>query len=312
MKIIYMGTPDFAVGPLMRLHEEGYEIAAVFTAPDKPRGRSKKLCPCEVKEAAVSLGLPVEQPESLKSPEVSERIKSCSPDAIVVAAYGMIIPESILNLPEYGCLNIHASLLPAYRGAAPIQWAVLNGEKKSGVTIMRMDKGLDTGDILAQREVVLAEDETSESLFGKLAECGAGLLIETLKKLESGTVIPVPQPQESTTAYARMIRKQDGQIDWNRSAAELDCFVRGMNSWPCAFTRMKGKTVKIWRAVPAEESSALPPGSLVRADRESLLVQTGDGCLSVLELQAEGKKRMGFEEFLRGAGWTCGMRFGEE
>ena len=258
------------------------------------------------------MGLQVFQPERLKDPDVFDTLKNLCPDAIIVAAYGHIIPENILELPKYGCINIHASLLPAYRGAAPIQWAVLNGEKKSGVTIMLMNKGLDTGDILAQQEVPLSEDETSESLFEKLAVYGAELLPKTLKQLEEGTITPVPQPAESTTPYARMIKKQDGQIDWTKSAAVLSCFVRGMNSWPCAYDRMKGKTIRIWKAVPVEcDPVKDTPGTIVKADKNGLFVQTGDGLLSILELQAEGKKRMEYAEFLRGAGWKNGDSFGE-
>lgn len=310
MKIVYMGTPDFAVRPLKSLVESGYEVCAVFTSPDRPRGRSGRLCCCEVKEAAVSMGLPVIQPEKLKSPEVLEKLEELAPDVIVVAAYGYIIPDSILTLPKYGCINIHASLLPAYRGAAPVQWAVLNGEKVSGVTIMRVDTGLDTGDIIARQEVVLSDDETSESLFEKLSECGAHLLTDTLKKIEDGTAVFTPQPRESTTAYARMIKKQDGRIDWTRTACELSCFVRGMNPWPCAYDVMNGKNIRIWKAVPAAESTDKAPGTVVKADRDGLYVQTGEGCLSVLELQAEGKKRMGYDEFLRGSGWKRGISFG--
>ena len=306
-----MGTPDFAVKPLKALFNEGHDIKAVYTAQDKPRGRSGKLSACEVKEAAIELGLKVIQPDSMKTDEVYKELEELAPDVIVVAAFGRIVPKRILDLPKYGCVNVHASLLPAYRGAAPIQWAVLNGEEKSGVTIMLMGEGLDTGDILAQREVMLSEDETSESLFEKLSECGAGLLTDTLVKMEKGMVTPVPQPAESTTEYARMIVKQDGKIDWTRSAAELECFVRGMNSWPGAFDSMNGRGIKIWKSRVVDENTDQPPGSIVKADKNGLFVQTGAGVLSVLELQAEGKKRMAYGDFLRGADWKRGMVFGD-
>ncbi len=311
MRVVYMGTPDFAVKPLKALFEAGFEVAAVFTGEDKARGRSGKPVPCEVKEAALSMGLRVIQPHNLKSDEIFGTLRGLEPDVIVVAAYGHIVPKRILELPKFGCVNVHASLLPAYRGAAPIQWAVLNGEKKSGATIMRMGEVLDAGDILAQREVVLAEDETAESLFERISACGADLLPETLKKLGEGTIIPIPQPAKSTTEYARMITKKDGQIDWKRSAKELDCFVRGMNSWPVAFDKMNGRNVRIWKAAAIAENTGEAPGTLVKADGDGLYVQTGDGLLFVLELQADGKKRMGFGDFLRGAGWKTGQRFGE-
>ena len=312
MRVVYMGTPDFAVPPLKKLVENGFEVPAVFTQPDKSRGRSKQLIPCEVKAAALELGLPVIQPAALKSDEVFEQLRDLTPDVIVVAAYGHIIPKRILELPQYGCINIHASLLPAYRGAAPIQWAVLNGESVSGVTIMQMAEGLDTGDILMQEQMTLDKDETSESLFDKLADLGAKLLPETLSLLEKGEIMPVAQPEESTTPYARMITKQDGLINWGRPAKELDCFVRGMNSWPCAFSKMNGRNVKFWKAEAVSGNTGMPAGSLVKTGKDGLFVQTGDGCLSVLELQAEGKKRMRFNEFLRGANWKTGMQFGEE
>ncbi len=246
MKIIYMGTPDFAVTALNGLAANGFEIKAVVTGKDKSKGRSGKPVPPPVKKAALELGLPVLQPDDLKNDTIERELRALKPDVIVVAAYGKILPKRILDLPPYGCVNIHASLLPAYRGAAPVQWAVLNGEKTSGVTIMRMSEGLDTGDILIQRAVALEPRETSESLFRKLASAGAELIVEGLHRIEDGTAVWISQPEKSPTAYARMIAKRDGLIDWNRSAEELERFVRGMNSWPSAFTYFNGKMVRIW------------------------------------------------------------------
>lgn len=312
MKLIFMGTPDFAASALDELLKSRHQVTLVVTQPDKPRGRKKELQPSEVKELALQHGLPVFQPEKMKAPETLEKLKKYEADAIIVAAYGRIIPKTILELPKYGCLNIHASLLPKYRGAAPIQWAVLDGEEKSGVTIMQMNEGLDTGDILTQKEVLLAKDETSDSLFDKLSGLGAQLLLETLDAVEKGEVQAVPQPAESPTPYARMITKADGCIDWTKSAKELERLVRGMNSWPCAYTFAEGKNVKIWTAQVLAENTKEAPGTVTKADKDGLLVQTGDGQLSILELQLQGKKRMAFDAFLRGCRWECGMKFEQE
>ncbi|MEE8886345.1 MAG: methionyl-tRNA formyltransferase [Eubacteriales bacterium] len=305
MKIVFMGTPDFAVGTLEALIRAGHEVAAVVTKVDKPVGRKMELRPSPVKVCAVKNGIKVLQPAKIRgNAEFMDELKSISPDVIVVAAYGKIIPKEILELPKYGCLNVHASLLPKYRGAAPIQWAVIDGEKESGVSIMQMNEGLDTGDVIAKTVVPLDEKETGGSLFDRLAKAGAELLVETLPKVEKGEITPVPQPAESPTPYARMIRKEDGRIDWTKSAAVIERLVRGMNPWPSAFTHYNGKMLKIWEAdvLPEEEDDPdhPEPGTVVRAGDDGILVSTGSGLLCIRELQLEGKKRMKAADFLRG------------
>lgn len=301
MRTVFMGTPDFSVGTLEAILASGHSVEAVFTQPDRPVGRKQELRPTPVKEAALRHGLPVYQPEKIRDPENVELLRSIQPDVIVVAAYGQLIPASILHLPEYGCLNVHASLLPAYRGAAPIQWAVLNGEKVSGVTIMQMDEGLDTGDMLTRQEVVLDPEETGGSLFNRLSAAGAELLVRTLEELPSGRIVPRKQPEESTTPYARMIRKSDGWVDWSRTAGAIDCQIRGLNPWPTAFTSFGGKQLKLWKASVREDvDSGKAPGTVLRADGSGILVQTGEGALNLTEIQMEGKKRMSAAEFLRG------------
>lgn len=316
-----MGTPDFSVGTLEAIAAAGHEIVGVVTQPDKQKGRGKQVQPTPVKEAAVRLGLPVFQPARVREPEFVETLRALEPEVIVVVAFGQIIPQAVLEIPKYGCINVHASLLPAYRGAAPIQWAVINGEKESGVTIMRMDTGLDTGDMLAKTVVPLEPKETAGSLFDKLSKAGAQLLTETLPELEKGSVVPEKQPEESTTEYARMIRKEDGRIDWSRKAVEIERLIRGMSPWPSAFTTLNGKTVKIWSAevvalIGGDVFAALPgqdpkkhAGEIWAADESGIHVRTGDGILVIRELQLEGKKRMTVQDFLRGHKIEPGSRF---
>lgn len=312
-KVVFMGTPDFAVGTLKALIGSEYQVQAVFSQPDKPKGRGKALQATPVKEVALEAGIPVFQPVKIREKEWVEKLRELQPDVIVVVAFGQIIPREILELPEYGCINVHASLLPKYRGAAPIQWAVINGERESGVTTMRMDTGLDTGDMILKEIVPLEEQETGGSLFEKLSEVGAKLLIRTLKCLEEGTARFEKQPEESPTAYAAMLTKQQGRIDWTRSAREIECLIRGLDPWPSAYTKYRGKTLKIWRAALAEgEISPAPaPGTALRVTKQELLIQTGDGLLSIRELQPEGKKRMPVDAFLRGYPVEPGERFGD-
>lgn len=304
MKVVYMGTPDFAVPPLEALAEAGYEVAAVVTQPDKPKGRGKTLLPTPVKETALKHGIPVWQPAKVREPEFMEKLEALKPDVIIVAAFGQIIPEKILSLPEYGCLNIHASLLPKYRGAAPIQYAVIDGEKESGVTLMKMGTGLDTGDMIARAVVPLSEEETGGSLFDKLAGAGAELLIKTLPSVFDGTAVYEKQPEESPTPYAAMITKQMGLLDFSRSAVELERLVRGLNPWPSAYTFLNGKTLKVWKAaVRGGENIAgqePAPGTVTTVDREGIHVACGKGRLVLREVQLEGKKRMDAAAFLRG------------
>ena len=307
-----MGTPDFSVGALKALAENGYEIAGVVTQPDKPRGRGKASAMTPVKEAALELGLTVYQPARVREQSFMDTVRALNPDVIVVSAFGQIIPKALLELPRYGCVNIHASLLPKYRGAAPIQWAVMDGEPVSGVTIMQMDEGLDTGDMLAKTEVPLDPDETGGSLFDKLSRAGAELLIRTLPALEQGTLTPEKQPLESPTAYARMIRKEDGRIDWNLEAEAIERRIRGLNPWPSAYTELTGKILKIWRAEVLPKESGQTPGTVTEAGKGGFCVQTGKGVLRLLEVQLEGKKRMDAQAFLRGFHAVPGMKLEEE
>ena len=307
-----MGTPDFSVGALKSLAENGYEIAGVVTQPDKPRGRGKASAMTPVKEAALELGLTVYQPSRVREQSFMDTVRALNPDVIVVSAFGQIIPKALLELPRYGCVNIHASLLPKYRGAAPIQWAVMDGEPISGVTIMQMDEGLDTGDMLAKTEVPLEPDETGGSLFDKLSRAGAELLIRTLPALEQGTLTPEKQPLESPTAYARMIRKEDGRIDWNLEAEAIERRIRGLNPWPSAYTELTGKILKIWRAEVLPKESGQTPGTVTEAGKGGFCVQTGKGVLRLLEVQLEGKKRMDAQAFLRGFHAAPGMKLEEE
>ncbi len=302
MRVVFMGTPDFAVGTLRALVKAGHDVVGVVTQPDKPKGRGKAMQPTPVKEVAMEYGIPVYQPKRVREPEFFEILKSLEPEVIVVVAFGQIIPQSILDLPQYGCINVHASLLPKYRGAAPIQWAVIDGEEVSGVTIMKMDAGLDTGDMISKVIVPITKEETGESLFDKLSEAGAKLLVETLPAIAAGTVVYEKQPAESPTPYAAMIQKEMGNIDWNKSAVELERLVRGLNSWPSAYTKLNGKTLKIWKAevVIKRTRDFSFPGTVLLAEEQGFWVQTGQDILSIQELQLEGKKRMEYSAFLRG------------
>ena len=301
MKIVFMGTPDFAVPPLRALTEAGYEVAAVVTQPDKPKGRGKTLLPTPVKEEALMHEIPVYQPQKVKNnPEFMDILKEIAPDIIIVAAFGQLIPKEILELPKFGCINIHASLLPKYRGAAPIQQAVIDGEKESGVTIMQMAEGLDTGDMISKIVIPLSPEETGGSLFGKLAQAGAELLIKTLPSIEQGTAEYEKQPEESPTPYAAMITKQMGLMDFNRQACELERLVRGLNPWPSAYTFINGKTLKVWKCKVSMEETEAVPGTVFLTDKEGIHVACGQGVLILTEVQLEGKKRMETEAFLRG------------
>ena len=298
MKIIFMGTPDFAVGTLRSLAEAGHEITLVVSQPDKPKGRGHAMVPTPVKAVAEELGIPVFQPVKIR--EAKDVLEKTEADVCVVAAFGQIIPASILHMKKYGCINVHASLLPKYRGAAPIQWAVIDGEKESGVTIMQMDEGLDTGDMLAKAIVALDEKETGGSLFDKLSEAGGRLCVETLAKLEKGEITPEKQG-ESPTAYASMLDKKMGNIDWNKSAVVIERLVRGLNPWPSAYTHLDGKTLKIWACdVLPQSASKGESGEILEVTKDAIHVQTGDGILVLREIQLAGKARMDAGAFLRG------------
>ena len=309
MKIVFMGTPDFAVGTLHALAESEHEILAVVTQPDKPKGRGKALQPTPVKEEALRYGIPVYQPKKVREEEFQAVLRELNPDLIVVVAFGQLIPKSILELPRYGCVNVHASLLPKYRGAAPIQWAVIDGEKESGVTIMKMDEGLDTGDMIAKAVVPLAADETGGSLFDKLSQIGAQLLIDTIPALEAGTAVCEKQPQESPTPYAAMLNKKMGLIDWNQDASVIECLIRGLNPWPSAYTYLKVKTLKIWQAKVVERQQEAEPGTVICVDKKQLVVACKTNALSIQRLQLEGKKQMETEAFLRGYTIDSGIQF---
>lgn len=312
MRVVFMGTPDFAVGALEAILQAGHQVAAVVTQPDKPKGRGKEIQMTPVKACAVSHGIPVFQPVKVKEKEAVETLQEYNADIFVVAAFGQILSEEILSMPKYGCVNIHASLLPRYRGAGPIQWAIINGEEKSGVTIMQMDKGLDTGDMLLKEEVAIEPKETGDSLHDKLAEAGARLIVEALAKLERGELVPEKQKEEES-CYARRLQKSMGRIDWQQSAKKLDCLIRGLLSWPGAYTVLRGKNLKIWEVEAIEEPENVPegmalsaelshamPGIVVGVEREAFYVKTGEGILKILAVQPEGKKRMPVREFLLG------------
>lgn len=312
MKIVYMGTPDFAVLPLRAMKEAGFEVAAVVTQPDKPKGRGKTMMPTPVKEEAVALGIPVYQPVKVKEPEFLETLKEIAPDIIVVAAFGQIIPKTILNLPRFGCINIHASLLPKYRGAAPIQQAVIDGEKESGVTIQKMGEGLDTGDMISKAVAVLAPEETGGSLFDKLSKAGADLLVKTLPSIFDGTAVYEKQPEESPTPYASMITKKMGLLDFTKSAEVLERLVRGLNPWPSAYTFLNGKTLKVWKSRVGEEKGSALPGTVVKTDKNGIHVACCDKTLILEEIQIEGKKRMDADAFLRGYPVETGTKFSDK
>src|SRR5699024_7612866 len=273
-------------------------------------GRGKTLMPTPVKEVALKHQIPVYQPQKVRETEFTENLRRLAPDVIVVAAFGQIITKEILEIPRYGCINVHASLLPAYRGAAPIQWAVINGEKESGVTIMQMDEGLDTGDMIDKVVVPLAEDETGGSLFDKLSQAGAGLCVKVLKDLEEGKAVREKQPEESTTAYASMISKKMGEVNWNESAKSIEQLIRGLNPWPSAYTKLQGKTLKLWQAQVEEQEEEGRPGEILRVEKDAFYVKTGKGLLKIKEVQLEGKKRMDTGAFLRGFHLNTGELLG--
>lgn len=299
MRIIFMGTPDFSVGTLEALVEAGYEVVLAVTQPDKPKGRGGKMQFTPVKETAMKYDIPVFQPKKVREPECIEELRKYHADVMVVVAFGQILPKEILEMTPYGCINVHASLLPKYRGAAPIQWAVINGEEVSGVTTMQMDEGLDTGDMIMKTEIVLDKQETGGSLFDKLSDAGAKLCVKTLKALEDKTAVWEPQG-ETTTAYARMLDKNMGNINWKDSAIQIERLIRGLNPWPSAYTDWDGKVMKIWEAEVAEVNSGAEPGTIVKVEKDGFSVQTGEGQIKVKALQIPGKKRMEADAFLRG------------
>ena len=307
MKIVFMGTPDFAVPSLQALLDAGHEVCAVYTQPDKPQGRKQVLTAPPVKELALRHGIPVYQPATLKNEEVQQKLRALAPEVIIVVAYGKLLPKAVLDIPPRGCINVHGSLLPRWRGAAPIQWSVIAGDEKAGVTTMQMAEGLDTGDMLLTYETEIGARETAGKLFDRLAQAGAELLLETLEKLDSIT----PQPQDdSRSCYAHMLDKQMAVIDWAKSAHEIDCLIRGLNPWPVALTTLSGARLKIYAAEPVSGTGR--PGEVLVSDpKKGLVVACGEGALALREVQLVGGKRMKSADFLRGHAIETGTILGE-
>ncbi|MGP8247689.1 MAG: methionyl-tRNA formyltransferase [Bryobacteraceae bacterium] len=310
MRIVFLGTPAFAVPSLERLAAGGHELAAVVTQPDRPRGRGQQPAAPPVKEAALRLGLPVYQPERIRRPEAQQYLAGLMPRAMVVVGYGQIIPQSVIDLAPLGILNVHASLLPKYRGAAPVQWAIVNGEPRTGVTIMRIDAGLDTGDILLQAETEIGPEENAVELGLRLSTMGAGLLVEALAGVDAGSIVPEKQDSAQAT-HAPLLKKEDGRIDWRQPAAAIDNRVRGLQPWPGASTTWRGHVLQIWRSRPVVPGVHIgaEPGAL--ASVRPLVVRTGDGGLELLEVQLEGRKRMPAADFANGHRPAENERLGE-
>jgi methionyl-tRNA formyltransferase len=307
MRIAFFGTPDFAIPTLDALRRSGEEVTAVVTQPDKRKGRTRIVTPPPVKEYALGEKIPVLQPVNIKDPLFLEELSRFHPEIVIVVAYGKILPPQILKLPPHGCVNVHASLLPKYRGAAPIQWAIIRGDQKTGITTMLMDKGLDTGDVLLQEELPIADDDNAETLGRRLAELGASLLLETIQGIKQGTVKPTPQ--SGTPTYAPPLKKEDGQITWSGTAGEIFNFVRGMYPWPCAYCTLHQERIKIIRVKELKGD----PGKAGRIEKtgDELIVGTGSGLISILELQPEGKRRMSVRDFMQGRRLKAGDFFDE-
>ena len=303
MRIVFMGTPDFAVGSLQALCESGkHEILAVVTQPDRPKGRGNKLLQTPVKEYALAQGLTVYQPQKVKTPEFVELLHGLQPELIVVAAFGQFLSNEILELPKYGCINVHASLLPKYRGAAPIQYAIIKGEKESGVTIMQMDIGMDTGAMLDKVVVPIAENTTMSELHDALREQGAALLLQVIDKIATGTAVAEPQDDAQAT-YATLLDRSMEHIDWSKTAQEVHNLIRGFNPAPSTFTKLpNGKSLKIWGSKMTDKSSAAAAGTVIATGKHSFFVACGEGVLEITEVQPESKKRMPAQVFLNGRG----------
>ena len=306
-RTIFMGTPEFSV-PCLEALVECCDVIGVITQPDKPRGRGQKLQPSPVKVCAEKHDIPVYQPKKIKDEEFTAKLEEMKPELIVVVAFGQILSQRILDLPEYGCINVHASLLPRYRGAAPMQWCLINGESKSGITTMFMDAGLDTGDMLLKHEIEITESMNLSELHDAMMTAGAGLLTRTLEQLSEGTLVREKQ-DDSDSCYAPMLTKETGRIDWSKTASEIHNLVRGLDSWPGAYTFRDGEKYKIWRTKVEAGASTLSAGEILQADSHGLLVATGEGVLRILELQAPGGKRMAAGDYLRGHGITLPAHF---
>ena len=310
MKVVFMGTPDFAADSLKALIEAGHDVELVVTQPDKAQKRSSAPVMSPVKELALLHGIPVFQPEKIRQSDIMERLNSIKPDVIAVVAFGQLLPKEVLEAARYGCINVHASLLPKYRGAAPIQWAVINGDEETGVVTMYMDETLDTGDVLLTQKCRLSERETGGSLFDRLSGMGAELLVRTLEGLKAGTIVPVKQTGESS--YAKKLDKSMAKLSFDNTPKTLDCLVRGLNPWPCAYTTLNGKTLKIWDCVVDNEAPKdTVPGVVYKTDKSGIHVGCKDGGVIITELQLEGKKRMDAKSFLLGCNVLPGTVLGE-
>lgn len=307
MKILFMGTPEFAVASLRALIGSDHDVCCVISQPDRPRGRGRKLEPTPVKKLALKHSIEVLQPEKIRTSESISMIGSFKPDMICVAAYGKIIPPEILEIPLMGCVNVHASLLPKYRGAAPVNWAIINGEKKTGITTMLMDEGMDTGDILLKKETGIGEDETASEVLQRLSEIGAGLLLDTISGLEKGSITPVKQDDEQAS-YAPLLKKEHGVIDWRQPAYRIKNLVRGLQPWPGTFTKLNGKTLKIHRVAISNQTGK--PGEILISYGDNLTVAAGEGSVRIIELQPEGGRRMQTSDFLRGRDISPGTKLG--
>jgi methionyl-tRNA formyltransferase len=316
MKILFMGTPEYAARSLEKIIQSGHEVIGVVTQPDKQKGRGQAMNFSPVKELALKHGLTLYQPVKVREADFLAIAQELAPEAIIVAAFGQILPKALLDIPPFGCINVHASLLPKYRGAAPIQYSILEGEEETGITIMYMNVGIDTGDIILQAKTPIAPEETGGSLYDKLAVIGADLLIEALKKIEDGTAVRVPQDDTKAT-YVKTLNKDMGILDFTQPAIKLERLIRGLNPWPSAYTFLEGKTLKIWQAAvedadPSKMSglASTMPGEVIEIRKDSIVVLTGDGLLVVKELQLEGKKRMAVDAFLRGYSVAVGTKLG--
>ncbi|MFZ5876375.1 MAG: methionyl-tRNA formyltransferase [Nitrospirota bacterium] len=307
MRVIFMGTPEFALPSLEALRARGEQFVAVVTQPDRPQGRGQRVSAPPVKVAALAAGIPVRQPAKVRQPEFLEWCRAAAPDLIVVVAFGQILPKTLLDIPRLGCLNVHASLLPKYRGAAPIAWAIIRGETETGITTMQMDPGMDTGPMLLQRSMTIESDDTAGTLGARLAELGARTLNETLDLLVAGRLSPTVQDSSQAT-LAPMLKKDDGRIDWRQPATAIHALVRGLNPWPGAWTHHAGESWRIWNAVV--ESGAGAPGVVLRADATGIAVGTGNGHLVITELQTPGKRRLVVRDYLAGHAITPGARLG--
>ncbi|MBG9550149.1 methionyl-tRNA formyltransferase [Cytobacillus firmus] len=312
-KIVFMGTPDFSVPVLKQIIEDGYEVIGVVTQPDRPVGRKKVITPPPVKVEAEKQGIPVYQPEKIRQPEELEKVLALKPDLVVTAAFGQILPKELLDAPKFGCINVHASLLPELRGGAPIHYSILQGKEKTGITIMYMAEKLDAGDILTQVEVPITETDTVGTLHDKLSEAGSRLLSETLPKLLNGELNPIRQNEEEAT-FAYNIKREQEKIDWSKTGEEIYNHIRGLNPWPVAYTTFDGKVVKIWNSKKVKHAKSEEPGTIIRLEEDGIVVATGnDTAVKITELQPSGKKKMPAEQFLRGAGsnLTAGGRLGD-